>query len=112
MNRGGQNEAQKCLLHWSKYHSGLGQRQNGACGVVHHILICLHEDFICLPVPGHLMCSFILPFWVIKIWSSIPKQCNLVLKCWIKSVSELDDNSLIIVIFHKINELLEVVNIL
>ena len=63
------------------------------------------------PVPGHLVCGFVPSFGVIEIGRPIPKQCNLVLKCQIKSMSELDDNSLVIIIFHQVNELLEVVNI-
>ena len=111
LHRGGQSEAWKHFLHRSKYHFRLGQRWSGAYGVAHHIPVCLHKGFICLPVPGHLACSFVPSFRVIEIWSPIPKQCHLVLKCWIKSVSELDDDSLVIIIFHKVNELLEVVNI-
>ena len=32
-------------------------------------------------VLGHLACGFVPSFRVIKIWSPIPKECNLVLKC-------------------------------
>ena len=80
-------------------------------GVAHHIPVRLHKGFICLSVPGHLACSFVPSFRVIKIWSPISKKCDLVLECWVKSMSELDDNSFVIVIFRQVGELLEAVNI-
>ena len=78
--------------------------------VAHHILVCFYKGFICLSVPGHLVCSFIPSFRVVvEVQSPIPKQCDLVLKCWIKSSPELDDDSLVVVIFCQVSELLEAV---
>ena len=109
--RGRWSEAWKHFLHQSECCFGLGQRQSGAYRVVHHILVRFYKGFVCLSVPGHLACGFIPSFGVVEVGSPILKQHDLVLKCWIKSTSELDDNSLVIIIFHQVSELLEVVNI-
>ena len=80
-------------------------------GVAHHTSVCFHKGFICLSVPGHLACSLVPSFGVVEVGGPISKQCDLVLKCWIKSVSGLDDNSFVIIIFCQVGELLEVVNV-
>ena len=105
------SEAWKHFPHRSECHFRLGQRRSGAYGVVHHILVHFYKGFICLSVLGHLACSLVPSFRVIEVRGPISKQCNLVLECWIKSVSELDDNSFVIVIFCQVGELLEAVNI-
>ena len=78
---------------------------------MHHVLVYFYKGFVCLSVPGHLACGLVPSFGVVKVGSPIPKQCDLVLKCCIKSASELDDNSLVIITFHQVSELLEVVNV-
>ena len=78
---------------------------------MHHVSVHFYKGFIHLSVPGHLSCSLIPSFRVVKVGSPISKQCNLVLECWIKSMSELDDDSFVVVIFHQVSELLEAVNI-
>ena len=99
LHKGGWSDTQKHFLHQSEYHSGLGWRWSGAYRVVHHIPVHLYKGFICLSVLGYLVCGFIPSFRVIEVGSPIPKQCDLDLKCWIKSMSELDDHSLVIIIF-------------
>ena len=79
--------------------------------VAHHVLVHFYKGFICLSVPGHLACSIVPSLRVIKVGGPISEQCDLVLECWIKSVSELDDDSFLIVIFCQVGELLEAVNI-
>ena len=79
--------------------------------VVHHIPVHFYKGFICLSVPGHLACSLIPSFGVVKVRGPISEQCDLVLECWVKSMSELDDDSFVVVIFHQVGELLEAVNI-
>ena len=79
--------------------------------VAHHMLVCFNKDFICLSVLGHLACGLIPSFGLIEVRDPISEQCDLVLECWVKSTSELDEDSFVIVIFCQIGELLEVVNI-
>ena len=43
--------------------------------------------------------------------SRVSEQSDLVLECWIKSTSKLDDNSFVIIVFCQVSELLEVVNV-
>ena len=109
--RGGWSEAWEHFLHQSKCRFRLGRRWSGVYGVAHHVSVCFHKGFICLSVLGHLACSLVPSFRVIEVRGPISKQCNLVLKCWIKSTSELDDNRFVIVIFCQVGELLEAVNI-
>ena len=80
-------------------------------GVAHHISVHFYKGFICLSVLGHLACSLVPSFGVIEVGGPISEQCDLVLECWVKSASELDDDSFVIVIFHQVGELLEAVNI-
>ena len=105
--RGGWSKAWKHFPHWRKCYFGLGRRWSGAYGVAHHVSVHLYEGFVCPSVPGHLMCSLVPSFRVIEVGGPISKQCDLVLECWVKSTSELDDNSFVIVIFHQVGELLE-----
>jgi hypothetical protein len=53
--------------------------------------------------------SFIPFFWIIKVRSSISKQGNLVLKGQIQPSAELDNNGLVVVVFCKVDQLLEAV---
>ena len=109
--RGGWSEAWKHFPHQSKCHFGLGQRWSGAYGVAHHTPVHFYKGFICLSVPGHLACSLVPSLRVLEVGGPISEQCDLVLECWVKSMSELDDDSFVIVIFHQVGELLEAVNI-
>ena len=109
--RGRWSEAWKHFLHQSECRFGLEQRQSGVYRVVHHISVRFYKGFIWLSVLGHLACSLVPSLGVIEVGGPISKQCDLVLECWIKSVSELGDNSFLIIIFCQVSELLEVVNI-
>ena len=109
--RGRWSKAWKHFLHQSKCHFRLEWRWSGAYGVAHHILVRFYKGFICLSVLGHLACSLVPSFGVIQVGGPISEQCDLVLECWIKSMSELDDDSFVIVIFCQVSELLEAVNI-
>ena len=109
--RGRWSKAQKHFLHWSEHCFRLGWRQSGAYGVTHHVSVHFYKGFICLSVPGHLACSLIPSFRVIEVGGPISEQCNLVLECWIKSMSELDDDSFLIIVFCQVSEPLEAVDI-
>ena len=109
--RGRWSKAWKHFPHCSKCCFGLGWRWSGAYGVVHHVSVHFYKGFIHLSVPGHLSCSLIPSLGVIEVRGPISKQCDLVLECWIKSTSELDDDSFVIIVFCQVGELLEVVNV-
>ena len=111
MCRDGWSEAWRHFLHQSECHFGLEWRQSGAYGVVHHVSVHFYKGFVCLSVLGHLACSLIPSFGVVKVRGPISEQCDLVLEGWIKSSLELDDDSFVIIIFCQVGELLEAVNI-
>ena len=75
-----------------------------------HTSVHFYEGLVCFLVLKHSPSSFIPSLQISEVWSAISKQCNLILECWVKSLSEFDHNGLIIVILHKVYELLESVN--
>ena len=76
-----------------------------------HTSVCFYEGLVCFLVLKHPPSSFIPSLQISKVQSTISKQCNLILECWVKSASEFDHNGLVIIILHKVYELLESVNV-
>ena len=76
-----------------------------------HTSVCFYEGLVCFLVLKHSPSSFIPSFCISKVWSAISKQCNLILECRVKSQSEFDHDGLVIIILHKVYELLESVNV-
>ena len=76
-----------------------------------HASVRLHEGLFCFLVLKHLPSSFIPFLRISKVQSTISKQCNLILECWVKSASEFDHNGLVIIILRMVYELLELVNV-
>ena len=111
MCRGRWSKAWKHFLHQSECRFRLERRWTRVYRGVHHVSVHFHQGFICLSVPGHLACGLVPSFRVIEVGGPISKQCDLVLECWIKSASELDDNSFVIIVFCQVSELLEAVNV-
>ena len=106
------------FLHFSItiFHIGVNVTLDLGRGGVEHMELHIMFWFISMKasfasVPGHLVCGFIPSFGVIEVRCPISEQCNLVLECWVKSASELDDDSFVVIIFCQVSELLEAVNI-
>ena len=76
-----------------------------------HASACFYEGLVRFLVLKYPPSSFIPSLWISEVWSSISKQWDLVLECWIKFMSEFDHNSLVIVLLCKVYELLESVNV-
>ena len=76
-----------------------------------HASVHFYEGLVCFLVLKYSPSSFIPSLWISEVRSTISKQCNLILECWVKSASEFDHNGLVIIILRKVYELLELVNV-
>ena len=79
--------------------------------VVCHTSVCFYEDLVCFLVLKYPPRCFISSLWISEVQSAIFKQCNLILEFQVKSMLEFDHNGLVIIVFHKVYELLESVNV-
>ena len=79
--------------------------------VVCHTSACFYEGLVCFLILKNPPSSFIPSLQISEVRSAISEQCNLILECWVKSASEFDHNGLVIIILHKVYELLELVNV-
>ena len=80
--------------------------------VVCHTSVHFYEGLICFLVLKYPMSSFIPSLRISEVQSAISEQCNLILECWVKSMSEFNHNGLVIVILRKVYEFLELVNVI
>ena len=76
-----------------------------------HTSVSFYEGLVCFLVLKYPLSSFIPSLQISEVRNSISKQCNLILECWVKSMSEFDHNGLVIVILCKVYEFLELVNV-
>ena len=76
-----------------------------------HTSARFYEGLVCFLILKNPPSSFIPSFQISEVGGAISKQCNLILECWVKSVSEFDHDGLVIIILHKVYELLESVNV-
>ena len=76
-----------------------------------HTSVCFYEGLVCFLVLEYSPSSFIPSFWISEVQSPVSEQCNLILECWVKSTSEFEHNGLVIIVLHKVYELLESVNV-
>ena len=107
------------VLHWSSQKHLMCQNKDSSkfcsrwsgCMVACHTSVCFYKGLVCFLVLKYPPSSFIPSLQISEVWSAISEQCNLILECWVKSTSEFDHNGLVIVILHKVYELLESVNV-
>ena len=76
-----------------------------------HTSVCFYKGLVCFLVLENPPSSFIPSLWISKVQSAISEQRNLILECQVKSALEFDHDGLVIIIFHKVYELLELVNV-
>ena len=76
-----------------------------------HTSACFYEGLVFFLVLKYPPSSFIPSLQISKVWSTISEQCNLILECWVQSMSEFDHNDLVIVVLREVYEHLESVNV-
>ena len=79
--------------------------------VVCHTSACFYESLVCFLILKNPLSSFIPSLQISEVGGAISEQCNLILECWVESVSEFDHDGLVIIILHKVYELLKSVNV-
>ena len=81
------------------------------CIVACYTSACFYEGLVHFLVLKYPQSSFIPSLWISEIQGPISEQCNLILECWVKSMSEFDHEGLVIIVLQKVYELLESVNV-
>ena len=76
-----------------------------------HASVHFYEGLVCFLILKDPPRSFIPSLQISKVRGAISEQCNLILECWVKSASEFDHDGLVIIILHKVYELLKLVNV-
>ena len=79
--------------------------------VMCHTSVCFYKGLVCFLVLENPPSGFIPSLRISEVQSTISEQCNLILECQVKSALEFDHNGLVIIIFRKVYELLELVNV-
>ena len=76
-----------------------------------HTSARFYKGLVCFLILKNPLSSFIPSLWISKVGGAISKQRSLILECWVESMSEFDHDGLVIIILHKVYELLESVNV-
>ena len=76
-----------------------------------HTSAHFYKGLVCFLILKNPLSSFIPSLWISEVRGAISEQRNLILECWVKSVSEFDHDGLVIIILCKVYELLKSVNV-
>ena len=76
-----------------------------------HASAHFYEGLVCFLVLKYPPSSFIPSLQISEVWSTISKQCDLILEHKVKSASEFDHDGLVIIILCEVYEFLESVNV-
>ena len=79
--------------------------------VVCHTSASFYEGLVCFLILKNPPSSFIPSFWISEVRGAISEQRNLILDCWVESVSDFNHNGLVVIILCKVYELLKLVNV-